>query len=384
MQALSNLLGDNKILTILGLVVAVLVAIAIVIVVVRFVAARKGRLSTARGRQPRLAVVDAFDIDKQRQLVLIRRDNVEHLIMIGGPNDVLVESTIQRYQRSDESAGNSRGPVVGVSTSMSTGDTLRSADYPRDPLRSPEATPRPIEAIDPQPVLPALPPTMLAPAAPVPPQKAPAPAASAPQTPAAPPPQNRQDAPRWAAPAPRNISQPAPAAPAVKPVSSNDPRSAFMPSAKISAQTPAPPGPGMLRPAPQTRAPSGPGAPPVMMPMRGPAAALGRSDAPPVQQQPNGAPASTVAPDIKPPKAPEGPAQSGPKAGSDAKVEPKLEPKFEPKFSSKPAAKPDPQPQPKLEIPVPAADAPSTDPGAFDPLGSLEDDLAKLLGRTKS
>jgi len=36
--------------------------------------------------------VDAFDLDRQRQLVIIRRDNVEHLLMIGGPNDLVIES----------------------------------------------------------------------------------------------------------------------------------------------------------------------------------------------------------------------------------------------------------------------------------------------------
>ena len=49
-----------------------------------------------RARQPRLGVVDVHDLDRQRKLVLIRRDNVEHLIMIGGASDVLVESAIVR------------------------------------------------------------------------------------------------------------------------------------------------------------------------------------------------------------------------------------------------------------------------------------------------
>ena len=49
-----------------------------------------------RGRQPRLGIVEVFDVDRQRQLLLMRRDNVEHLVMIGGPNDVLVESAIVR------------------------------------------------------------------------------------------------------------------------------------------------------------------------------------------------------------------------------------------------------------------------------------------------
>ena len=50
----------------------------------------------ARGRQPRLAVIDAAAVDGRRRLVLIRRDNVEHLLMIGGPTDVVVEPNIVR------------------------------------------------------------------------------------------------------------------------------------------------------------------------------------------------------------------------------------------------------------------------------------------------
>ena len=51
---------------------------------------------SARGRQPRLAVIDAATVDGRRRLVLIRRDNVEHLLMIGGPTDVVVEPNIVR------------------------------------------------------------------------------------------------------------------------------------------------------------------------------------------------------------------------------------------------------------------------------------------------
>ncbi len=52
--------------------------------------------SSSRGRQPRLAVIDAAAVDGRRRLILIRRDNVEHLLMIGGPSDVVVEANIVR------------------------------------------------------------------------------------------------------------------------------------------------------------------------------------------------------------------------------------------------------------------------------------------------
>ena len=61
----------------------------------RFSANRLGG-GNARGRQPRLAVIDASPVDGRRRLVLIRRDNVEHLLMIGGPTDVVVEQNIVR------------------------------------------------------------------------------------------------------------------------------------------------------------------------------------------------------------------------------------------------------------------------------------------------
>src|SRR5262249_43920997 len=49
-----------------------------------------------RSRQPRLAVIDTAAVDARRRLILIRRDNVEHLLMIGGPTDIVVEPNIGR------------------------------------------------------------------------------------------------------------------------------------------------------------------------------------------------------------------------------------------------------------------------------------------------
>lgn len=44
--------------------------------------------------EPRLSVVEYANVDGKRKLVLIRRDDVEHLIMTGGPVDVVVETSI--------------------------------------------------------------------------------------------------------------------------------------------------------------------------------------------------------------------------------------------------------------------------------------------------
>lgn len=86
-----------------SLIVRFVVAFVIVLALIgftfwlirRFGGARVGT-SAQRGRQPRLAVIDAVPVDGRRRLVLVRRDNVEHLMMIGGPSDVVVEQNIVR------------------------------------------------------------------------------------------------------------------------------------------------------------------------------------------------------------------------------------------------------------------------------------------------
>src|SRR2546429_7129608 len=95
-----------------------LIAFAIVFVLIiatfwllrRFGGARLGG-TTARGRQPRLAVIDAATVDGRRRLVLIRPDNVEHLLMIGGPSDLVVEPNIVRAAGAPREAPPARPPT---------------------------------------------------------------------------------------------------------------------------------------------------------------------------------------------------------------------------------------------------------------------------------
>jgi flagellar protein FliO/FliZ len=49
--------------------------------------------------EPRLGVMEEAKVDRVRRLVLIRRDDVEHLIMTGGPVDVVIETGIAAPQR---------------------------------------------------------------------------------------------------------------------------------------------------------------------------------------------------------------------------------------------------------------------------------------------
>jgi flagellar protein FliO/FliZ len=76
--------------------VAVLALIGVAAWLVRRFAGNRLGANTGRGRMPRLAVIDAAAVDGRRRLVLVRRDNVEHLLMIGGPTDIVVEPNIVR------------------------------------------------------------------------------------------------------------------------------------------------------------------------------------------------------------------------------------------------------------------------------------------------
>jgi flagellar protein FliO/FliZ len=98
---MSDILGIE-----LGLPARFLIAFVLVLALIglsawlirQFGSARASTSSGSRNRQPRLAVLDSAVVDARRRLVLIRRDNVEHLILIGGPTDVVVEANVVRAQ----------------------------------------------------------------------------------------------------------------------------------------------------------------------------------------------------------------------------------------------------------------------------------------------
>lgn len=60
----------------------------------------------------RLEVIDQASIDSRRKLILIRRDDVEHLLMTGGPVDVVVETGIKAATRPAIVAPNEVPPPV--------------------------------------------------------------------------------------------------------------------------------------------------------------------------------------------------------------------------------------------------------------------------------
>ncbi|WP_158541531.1 flagellar biosynthetic protein FliO [Pelagibacterium lacus] len=94
--------GETNVITVAVALAIVLVLIVLAIWLVKFVG--DATSGVGRGRNRRLLVIDSIPIDNKRQAVIIRRDETEHLIVIGGPNDLVVESgfeapQVQRVQR---------------------------------------------------------------------------------------------------------------------------------------------------------------------------------------------------------------------------------------------------------------------------------------------
>lgn len=127
MQFLTSLFGgtENTVLTAifaLGIVL-VLIVLGVWSLKVFFRASN----NIGRGRNRRLSVIDSVAIDPKRQLLIVRRDNVEHLILTGGPQDIVVETGIP------VDAG-SRLPRP-----QATGGGSVAAGPPRPPIGTPAA-----------------------------------------------------------------------------------------------------------------------------------------------------------------------------------------------------------------------------------------------------
>jgi hypothetical protein len=129
--------------------VAVLGLIGLAAWLVRRFAGNRLGASTNRGRMPRLAVIDAAAVDGRRRLVLVRRDNVEHLLMIGGPTDIVVEPNIVRAVAARDQLPQRSGeltpriaPLPDV-PGWSDGDGARAETFGHNEPQMPEPPPRP-------------------------------------------------------------------------------------------------------------------------------------------------------------------------------------------------------------------------------------------------
>jgi len=74
--------------------IAAAIVLALLVIAMLILKAVGGRVRARQGS--RLGVSEYHEVDKQRRLVLVRRDEVEHLIMIGGEQDLVIETGIGR------------------------------------------------------------------------------------------------------------------------------------------------------------------------------------------------------------------------------------------------------------------------------------------------
>src|SRR5882757_5218146 len=121
---------------------AALILLVIVLVIIKLI--RNLTFGTfvagGRNRKTRLAVMDATAVDSHRRLVLVRRDDIEHLLLIGGPTDVVVERDIRL-------AAPRRPALTGDG-----GQQQQQAAAPRPRAPQPAPAPAPARQPEPQPV----------------------------------------------------------------------------------------------------------------------------------------------------------------------------------------------------------------------------------------
>ena len=94
MNFINNLLGgnDNGILTGILALAIVIALIVFIVWLLKLLLELSGNVG--RGRAKRLDIVETLSLDQRRQLIIIRRDNVEHLIMTGGASEIIIENNI--------------------------------------------------------------------------------------------------------------------------------------------------------------------------------------------------------------------------------------------------------------------------------------------------
>src|SRR5690606_8763800 len=110
MDWLSGLLGDStaNIVAFTLILAIILCGIFVVLALVRRLSGGGFSVGGRNSPLPRLSVMDAAPVDAKRKLVLIRRDDVEHLLLIGGTTDVVVEQNITNLSQNAAQENQSR------------------------------------------------------------------------------------------------------------------------------------------------------------------------------------------------------------------------------------------------------------------------------------
>jgi len=137
MQFMTTLFGGSA-----GTLLNALFALGVVLVLIVLAAwlikmfGRAGDGLSRGGRDRRLVVLESAVVDGKRKLLLIRRDDVEHLVMTGGPSDVVIETGIvapeaaQLRRRSD-----TREAVVAAPPAPTPAADIAAPIVPERPVR---------------------------------------------------------------------------------------------------------------------------------------------------------------------------------------------------------------------------------------------------------
>lgn len=93
---LDEMAGPGYSQAVLWTLLALLLLVVLLVILKLVGTLRHGTfVAGGRNRKARLAVSDATAVDGHRRLVLVRRDDVEHLLLIGGSSDIVVEQDIR-------------------------------------------------------------------------------------------------------------------------------------------------------------------------------------------------------------------------------------------------------------------------------------------------
>lgn len=91
MPALNDAFSESATFALAAAAAALFIAAALGLTIIRL---RWRRRIRGPGHPSRLAVVEGFDLDPRRRLLIVQRDSVEHLIMIGRSSDLAIEADI--------------------------------------------------------------------------------------------------------------------------------------------------------------------------------------------------------------------------------------------------------------------------------------------------
>lgn len=97
---------------VLGVAAAGSMVVAIAFLVRKFQPRRGLATLFAPKSVKRLGVVEEIAIDGKRRLLLLRRDDIEHLVLTGGPVDLLIEAGIAPTANAARTLRTDAGPTV--------------------------------------------------------------------------------------------------------------------------------------------------------------------------------------------------------------------------------------------------------------------------------